>query len=110
MPDFRQALSVNDLPPGGGAPVTLDGLTIALFNAGGRFYAVDNACPHRGAALVDGALNDTRITCPLHRWTFDLAIGENPAMPDVAMRRYPVEVRDGVAFIDIELQSARNVF
>lgn len=82
-------------------PVEVDGRLIAVFNVGGEFLAIDNECPHRGGALADGALAGTIITCPLHRWQFDLRDGKSPLSSDLAVRRYPTAVRDGAVWVDV---------
>ncbi|GAA1990117.1 Rieske (2Fe-2S) protein [Kitasatospora viridis] len=40
-------------------------------------FVIDAACPHRGGRLAHGYVNPRtlRITCPLHRTSFDLATG-----------------------------------
>ncbi|MFI7019405.1 methyltransferase domain-containing protein [Streptomyces sp. NPDC050164] len=43
----------------------------------GREFVIDGACPHRLGRMVHGYVNPRtlRITCPLHRSSFDLATG-----------------------------------
>src|SRR5262245_35515830 len=96
---YTRLFSIADLPPGGGVPVEVGGKLIAVFNLGGSFYAIDNECPHKGASLADGALLETRIVCPMHRWQFDLKTGQNPINPELRVRRYPVEVREGDVWV-----------
>jgi nitrite reductase/ring-hydroxylating ferredoxin subunit len=45
--------------------------------AGGRSFLVAAECPHRGGLLVYGYVSSARlrITCPLHRSSFDLVTG-----------------------------------
>jgi len=44
--------------------------------AGGCRYAVDRTCPHLGADLSAGWIDEDRfLVCPRHRWRFDLASG-----------------------------------
>ena len=45
--------------------------------AGGRSFLVAAACPHRDGLLLYGYVNAAklRITCPLHRSSFDLVTG-----------------------------------
>jgi type I protein arginine methyltransferase len=45
--------------------------------AGGQEFVIAAACSHRQGRLVYGYVNDRtqRITCPLHRSTFDLTTG-----------------------------------
>jgi nitrite reductase/ring-hydroxylating ferredoxin subunit len=46
-------------------------------NAGGRSFLVAEKCPHRDGLLLYGYVNAARlrITCPLHRSSFDLVTG-----------------------------------
>ncbi|MBI4246112.1 MAG: non-heme iron oxygenase ferredoxin subunit, partial [Candidatus Rokubacteria bacterium] len=42
---FRvRVAAVGDVPPGEGRVVEAAGRTLALFNADGHFYVIDNAC------------------------------------------------------------------
>ncbi len=44
--------------------------------AGGCRYEVDRTCPHLGADLSAGWIDEDRfLVCPRHRWRFDLASG-----------------------------------
>ncbi len=44
-----------------------------VVEAGGCRYAVDKLCPHQGADLSQGWIEDDRyLVCPRHRWRFDL--------------------------------------
>ncbi len=49
---FHRVAAVGDVPLGCGIQVTIDHNDIALFNVGGEFFAIDDLCPHRGAALT----------------------------------------------------------
>ena len=65
---------------------TLLGQKIALWlDAQGRPRAVKDRCPHRTAQLSGGWVDEGRIVCPYHGWTFD---GEGVCV------RVPQEVRD----------------
>jgi nitrite reductase/ring-hydroxylating ferredoxin subunit len=52
-------------------------------DAGGRSFHVAAKCPHREGLLLYGYVNEQqlRITCPLHRTTFDLTTGAVVAGP-----------------------------
>jgi nitrite reductase/ring-hydroxylating ferredoxin subunit len=54
-----------------------------LIKAGDRTFAIDAACPHRKGRLVFGHVNANtlRITCPLHRSTYDLTDGHQISGP-----------------------------
>ena len=55
-------------------------------NAAGRSFVVSARCPHRDGLLLYGYVNAgrLRITCPLHRSSFDLLTGAAVAGPSDA--------------------------
>ena len=73
----------------------------------GRYGMLDRACPHRGADLAYGRLEDGGLRCAFHGWLFD-ADGkclETPAEPEgsrmceqIRQRAYPVLEKSGVLF------------
>ena len=67
---FTKVATVQEVPQGGGKRVTVRGRTLAVFNAGGTFYAIDDTCPHRGAPLSEGMVAGKEVTCPWHAARF----------------------------------------
>ena len=70
-----------------------DGNELAVYNVDGEFYAIENACPHRGAPLSEGVLCGHIIECGLHGWQFDVRNGECLTVPET-IRTYEVSVED----------------
>jgi nitrite reductase/ring-hydroxylating ferredoxin subunit len=65
--------SADALPQGTLRRLTLsNGSELALYNINGEYYATDNFCPHRGAALSDGTVIGHIVECSLHGWQFDV--------------------------------------
>lgn len=60
-----------------------DGDGMLCVDAGGQTFVVEAECPHRKGRLVYGFVNQerARITCPLHRSTFDMVTGQVVAGP-----------------------------
>lgn len=92
--------------------MTLEGRSIGVFNVGGEFFALRNACPHQGGPLCQGVLSGFVVPgapgeyryvrrgeilrCPWHGWEFDLRSGQSyfdPARNRV--RTYSVELMPG---------------
>jgi len=72
-----------EVPAEGAKLVTLDQQELAIIAHGGKFYALENRCPHKGGPLGLGQVSNGIITCPWHRFRFDLETGKsvtNPAM------------------------------
>lgn len=44
---------------------------VAWRDQAGRVRVADDRCPHRGASLASGTVEDGCITCPFHGWRFD---------------------------------------
>jgi len=90
------------IPPGEGRSFVADGEKIAVFcTRGGKVFAVQAECPHRGGPLADGLLGGTTLICPLHGWKFDLTTG-NPLMGECAIKTFPARVDEtGQIVVDI---------
>ena len=94
--------AVDDVPEGTGRVVEAGGRTLALFNVGGTFHALDNACPHRGGPLGEGDLDGPLVVCPWHAWRWDVTTGANANNPAVTVARLPVSVEAGTVFVEME--------
>ncbi|MBI4737254.1 MAG: Rieske 2Fe-2S domain-containing protein [candidate division NC10 bacterium] len=101
MAKFVKVGRVGDLADGQAKVVQVDGLRIALFYVGGRFYALEAACPHEGGPLADGVIEGLRIVCPWHGYDFHLKTGECGLDPDLRALTYPVKVQDDDLLIEM---------
>ncbi len=62
----------SELPAGTATPVRLLGEDLALFRTtSGAIGLIDAPCPHRGASLAYGIVDDCAVRCPYHGWRFD---------------------------------------
>lgn len=53
----------------------VDGLDVLLVQNQGKLYGYKNYCPHQGAPLTFGAINNGAIRCPLHGLEYSLEDG-----------------------------------
>ena len=66
-----------------------------------KFYALDNACPHKLASLCEGYLRDDRLVCPWHGAEFNIASGESfSPLASKGTNSYSIFVRNQSVFID----------
>jgi phthalate 4,5-dioxygenase oxygenase subunit len=89
-------------------PVTLLGERLVLFRDDkGAIGLIDRHCPHRGADLCYGRLEDGGLRCPFHGWLFgaDGQCLEQPGEPEgstlyqrIKAKSYPVVERNGIVF------------
>lgn len=92
MPDFQTVCQVNDLSDGEGMTVTVGSKLVAVFREAGQFFAIDDVCPHMGASLSGGYLQEGIVTCPWHAWRFRLKDGAWADNPKIKIGCYPVRV------------------
>jgi len=95
--------NADDVPEGGVVRVDLNDFDpLAVYRLEGRFYATADGCTHAEASLSDGVVEGEEIECPFHGGSFNIKTGD-PVNPPcvIALRTYPVEVRDGEVFADL---------
>jgi len=90
--EYYSVARTTEIVPGRPRVVYLKGIEIALFNVNGDFYALDNLCPHEGGPLVAGTVGGRVLTCPWHRWQFDLRTGRSPVNPAIHVQTFPVRI------------------
>jgi len=92
---------VGDVAVGAGRVVDAGGLTLALFNVEGTYYAIDNACIHRGGPLGEGPLEGAVVACPWHGWRWNVTTGANTSNPAVRAPCFPVTVEHGEILVEL---------
>ena len=75
MDNFKQIASINDVNEGQMKMFEMDGREILVARISGKYYAIDNRCPHMGGNLSKGTLQGTVITCPRHHSQIDITDG-----------------------------------
>ena len=90
-----------DLPPGASKIVVVAERKVAVFNIDGELYAIEDRCPHRGASLGEGTRDRFVVTCPLHKWEFDLRTGQCVGQPGNELRRFEVFVTGDSLLLDV---------
>ena len=53
-----------------------DEIEIVIFQTDRGYFALENRCPHAGAHLHEGIIEDNILTCIWHGWRFDLETGQ----------------------------------
>lgn len=92
MSDFIPVAKVESIEDGTGQAFNVGGTMVAVFNCGGQYYAINDFCPHMGASLAGGYVEDETITCPWHAWRFRVTDGAWMDNPKVSTESYEVRV------------------
>ena len=92
-----------DVAAGTALKVEAGGLTLAVFNLGGHFFAMDDACSHGPGSLSDGYVDGEEIECDFHNGRFNIKTGEVASPPCMIPQKvYAVTVMDGTVFVEAE--------
>jgi nitrite reductase (NADH) small subunit len=113
MSDTRwiRVTGVENIPLREGREVVIGARTLAVFNLGDRYLAVDNRCPHKQGPLADGIVTGASVVCPLHAWRVNLETGcvERPSAGDgQCVRAYATRVDDGVVSVELPIGSGEG--
>lgn len=92
---YQRVASLSEVPDGGTLAVEVDGRPVVLVRRGESVTALDDACPHAGAPLSEGVVDEDAVTCTWHGWSFRLADGACLDQPGVTVPCHRVLVEDG---------------
>ena len=93
MKKRRPAATRSAIPENAAKLFKIGDKRIALFNLGGRFYAIDDTCPHAHGPLSEGSIEGEEVECPWHGSRFNIKTGEVTAEPaGENVSRYNVRV------------------
>ena len=98
---------VEDIPLDTVTQVSVEGVDIAICNAGGDLFAIGDTCTHAEASLADGDFyEDMRgwvLECPLHGSQFNVETGEAVSLPATGNSgKYALKVENGAIFVNPE--------
>jgi 3-phenylpropionate/trans-cinnamate dioxygenase ferredoxin component len=87
----------SELEAGGRLIFEHEGEPIAVFNADGELFAIEDRCSHDDGPLAEGEWSpaDCTVECPRHGSLFDLRTGKPKTLPAFQpVRTFPVEIID----------------
>ena len=101
MGEFRRVCQVGDIPEGEGKTVQVNNKLIAVFCDGGKHHAIDDVCPHMGASLSGGYLENGIVTCPWHAWRFRINDGTWADNPRIKIGSYAVRIEGNEVQVEV---------
>lgn len=104
---WHAACAFDDLSIGAGTCALVRGEQVAIFRTGAdQVRAVQNLCPHKGAAamhqgLVGEKAGHPAVFCPLHKRAYSLDDGRCLEEEGAALRSYPVRIAGGMVEVQV---------
>ena len=92
MSEFTTVAKLGDIPEGRGSVFTVGARRVAVFHAGGEYYALDDCCPHMGASLGLGEVRDGTVVCDRHLWAYRLSDGVCLEAPKLKAETFEVRI------------------
>lgn len=92
------------VPEGQGKAFVVNGMSVALFNVDGEFFALEDRCSHMNVLISDGYVHKRElcVACPWHGAQFDLRTGEVMTPPACEnINAYPVYVKEGNVVLEV---------
>ena len=76
MSQWVRIVPASEMPAEGGVKAfEAQGTAICVARVHGRLAALNDVCPHQGASLSEGVIEDGRVVCSWHGWSFDPQTG-----------------------------------
>lgn len=98
---FVKVAQRGEIKENSGKELYINGSRIALFNANGKYYAIEALCRHQDGSLAPGKIDGEVVECPLHSWHYNIKTGELlDYLEGVKLTTYNVDVRGDGIYID----------
>ena len=101
-PDWSLVTSLAEIPEQGVLDLKLEGHKLLLSRQGETVQCFHNACSHLGVPIDGGECEAGVLTCPYHGFRYELSTGNCLTAPAVPLRPYPVKVRNGQVFVQLD--------
>ena len=84
-----------DFKKGETARLDVDGRGVFVYRDGKHFKVYDSLCPHQTTNIPHLALKGTTLTCPKHKWAFDITTGACVKVGDTPLRQWECKTEKG---------------
>ena len=101
MSNFFKVAKEGAVPEGEGRSFAVEGRMVGVYLLDGEYFAMNDFCPHMGASLASGFVEDHAVSCPWHAWRFSVKDGTWLDNPKIKTDCYPVRVEAGMIEVQI---------
>lgn len=90
--EFVTVAKVGEIAEGRGRAFAVGGRMIAVFCENGEHFAIDDFCPHQGASLAEGHVENHCVACPWHFWRFNVEDGRWLDSPRIRVDAFALRI------------------
>lgn len=92
MAEFQTVCKRSELRSDAGKTVAVGQRLVAIFLVDDHPCAIDDVCPHMGASLAAGEVENGIVKCPWHGWRFRVTDGTWADNPRIKIPSFPVRI------------------
>lgn len=97
-----EVTALNQVPEWGVLKVKVDETSVILNRQGMNVTCYRNACSHLEYPIDMGKVSNGIITCPFHKYQFQLDSGKCLNAPADSLESYPVKIEGEIVFVEID--------
>ena len=101
MSEFFKVAKEGAVPEGEGRAFAVEGRMVGVYLLDGEYFAMNDFCPHMGASLASGYVEDHAVSCPWHAWRFSVKDGTWLDNPKIKTDTYEIRIENGMIEVQI---------
>ena len=94
-PSWHDVAAIAELKSGKTAYFDCDGRNLFVYKKGKTVKVYDSRCPHQVTNIPHLALEGLELTCPKHKWAFDLTTGACVKKGTIPLKQFDAKVANG---------------
>jgi nitrite reductase/ring-hydroxylating ferredoxin subunit/alkylhydroperoxidase/carboxymuconolactone decarboxylase family protein YurZ len=94
-PGWHDIVAANDAADDEITYADCDGRNLFIYRKGVEYRVYDSRCPHQVTNIPHLALEGKRLTCPKHKWAFDVASGQCVEKGNRPLKQFQAKVENG---------------
>jgi nitrite reductase/ring-hydroxylating ferredoxin subunit len=95
QPQWREVMPAADITEGEVQRVECPTRTVFVYREGETYRVYDSHCPHQVTNIPHLALEGLTLTCPKHKWKFDIRTGACIEKGQHPMKAFDTKIEDG---------------
>lgn len=96
------ACLLDEIPDEGTHLVEINNEKYILYKEGFDLFAISAVCPHLGGPLEEGEIKEGCVTCPWHKWRFDLKSGHCENVSNQYLKTYRASVERNKVYLELD--------